>query len=209
MNCNDIIITLHRALCDVGVFAKLYMNTPHNTYEFERDNKVGLMCEKLSELIYKAHGVNIKRCVAHELNRDYTCTTIDTHNAHIEYGVEIKGDFKSIITDNIFLEFLNTKQNKHSGVMCGDDNCIWHHYFFKQGKTDKIYLLCTTKRYLRDVAMRYKDTVFMQPKSILNARGYAVAQSLFTVELINEIEHISLKNAHLLNTYTITELSII
>ncbi|MGL5692166.1 MAG: hypothetical protein ACRDD8_15305, partial [Bacteroidales bacterium] len=141
-----------------------------NIYNFETDSKIGLAFEHLAQRTFiSLYGIKyVKKCVDHELGKDYKGLT----NDGLLFDIEVKGDIKSVCTDNLFFEYYNTALNRHSGVTCGNPNCIWVHFFFNKDKTDRMYALLTSKKFLMDTLMKYKDdTRFIQPKEIQNARG--------------------------------------
>lgn len=164
---------LHKCKSIIKDGAENILLHPNKDYNFSKDVVLGEQCEIYSELLFTQLGAHIERCQEGELYKDF----IGTYNDK-PFELEVKGDFKSIITGNIFIEFMNTNKNAHSGIMCGNEQCLWHHYFFTQGDYTSLNILCTTKGFIRKITQEYKDTQYFQPKTIHNARGYAVAQSL-------------------------------
>lgn len=165
---------MHKSKQVIRNGAEQMLHHPNKPYDFSKDVVLGEQCEELSRLLVTQLGAQITRCQEGELHKDFVGTT---HNG-TPFELEVKGDFKSIITGNIFIEFMNTRKDEHSGIMCGNEQCLWHHYFFTQGDCTRLHMLCTTKGFIRNLTQQYKDTHYFQPKTIHNARGYAVAQSL-------------------------------
>lgn len=166
---------------------------PNAPYEFERDDLNGQACENLSAQMFEQMGCRIERCPKKELNKDFIGNT----PSGTPFELEVKGDYKSIIFGNFFIECQNSKWNKPSGIMCGNSECLWHHYFFTPNDYTKVHLLHTTKGFLRELITTHcNDTAHFQPKSIPNARGYTVTQLFF-------IEHIPAHMPQYLNSYKI------
>lgn len=179
---NDIL----RNVKESAEFALANIGEPYN---FVRDEINGRYCERISEILYTLKGYDIQRCSIDELTKDY----VGTYDDGTPFELEIKGDYKSILFGNIFLEFKNTRKDKDSGVMCGNSECLWHHYFFMKDDYTKLHILHSNKGFLRELSMKYKDSIHYTPKSIENARGYAISQSfLFSLEQSNDFRIITI-----------------
>lgn len=181
---------MHTLLNTIKNGAQFALDNPNAPYDFARDDKNGQACEQLSYEMIKSRNIHIERCVKSELTKDF----IGVSAQGTPFELEVKGDYKSIIFGNLFLEAQNTHYMNTSGIMCGNSTCVWHHYFFTPNDCTKLHLLNTTKGFLRDLMNTYLNTTFVCTKTIPNARGYAVAQSLFTEELLKHPQYLNRYN---------------